>query len=74
MAECTQAVKGLKGGKTPGTDGLAADFYHVFWQDVTDLILNSLQYGFINGKSSTEQKRSVLRLLPKRGKDLTDLF
>ena len=73
LAECTQAVKGLKRGKTPGTDGLTADFYQVFWQDVKDLVLDSLQYGFINGKLSTEQKRSILRLLPKKGKDLTDI-
>ena len=73
LSECTQAVKGLKRGKTPGTDGLTADFYQVFWQDVKDLVLDSLQFGFINGRLSTEQKRSVLRLLPKKGKDLTDI-
>ena len=38
-----------------------------------DLVLDSLQFGFINGRLSTEQKRSVLRLLPKKGKDLTDI-
>ena len=52
---------------------MAADFYQVFWQDVKDFVLDSLQFGFINGRLSTEQKRSVLRLLPKKGKDLTDI-
>ena len=29
-----QNLKALKNGKTPGTDGINAEFYHFFWSDI----------------------------------------
>ena len=45
-AECLQALKGMKSGKTPGSDGLPVDFYNVFWNEISDCLLNTINYSY----------------------------
>ena len=40
-AECLQALKSMKSGKTPGSDGLPVEFYNVFWSEISDCLLNT---------------------------------
>ena len=54
-AECLQAVKNMESDKTPGTDGLPADFYKVFWNDISDYPVNSVT-----------QRRGIIELIPKK--------
>jgi len=35
--ECAEAVKSMDSNKTPGTDGLPAEFYKIFWKDISTL-------------------------------------
>ena len=35
VKECLEAVKSMESGKTPGTVGLSAEIYKVFWKDVS---------------------------------------
>ena len=44
-AECLKAFKDMQCNKTPGSDGLPADFYKVFWNDIADYFLKSINYG-----------------------------
>ena len=37
--ECLEAVKSMQLGKSPGTDGLPAEFYKVFWKDISPFLL-----------------------------------
>ena len=67
--ELLKAVKVMKNGKSPGTDGLTAEFYQFFWSDIKILLLNSLDFSLSNGKLSIEQRRGILSLLPKKEKD-----
>ena len=69
LDELSNAVKMLKNGKTPGTDGLTTDFYKCFWNDIKQIVFDSLKEGYVNKILSAEQRRSVLQLLPKKGKD-----
>ena len=32
--------------KTPGSDGLPADFYKVFWNNLADCLVNSINYAY----------------------------
>ena len=73
IGEMTASVKLLKRGKTPGSDGLTTDFYQFFWRDISDLVYESIEIAYISGRLSTEQRRSIITLLPKANKDLTDL-
>ena len=67
--ECGLALQELKNGKSPGTDGLTNEFYKFFWKDIKHLILDSLNYALISGELSTDQKRGIITLIPKKGKN-----
>ena len=40
--ECLNSLKTMALHKTPGTDGLPAEFYKVFWEDIEGYLLNAL--------------------------------
>ena len=71
--ECEEAVKDMKNGKTPGSDGLTVEFYKIFWQDLKDAILNSFNQLFQINSLSEIQKQGLITLRPKSSKDLTNL-
>ena len=52
--------------KTPGSDGLPAEFYKVFWNDIADLLLKSLNYAHQTGELSVTQRRGIIKLIPKK--------
>ncbi len=60
----------MKNGKTPGTDGLSVEFYKIFWQSIKDLVFESFLYAYDIGELSIDQKRGILKLLPKKDKIL----
>ena len=64
--ECEQALKGMKNNKSPGYDGLTVEFYKTFWQDLSDLMINSFNESFHDGKLSEMQNTSVLSLIHKK--------
>ena len=70
--ECENVVKQLKNNKAPGSDGLTAEFYKAFWYDVKDLLITSINEGFVKKELSFTQKRGIITLLYKKG-DKTNL-
>ncbi len=62
--EILNSMKQLTNGKTPGTDGLSADFYNYFWIDIKHLLTNCILYVMKKGELSIEQKRGIITLLP----------
>jgi len=73
LIECTEALKNMKANKSPGTDGITVEFYQYFWNDISDLVLNSIRTAYLKKVLSCDQKRGVIRLIPKKDKDLTDV-
>jgi len=71
--ECSKALSKMKINKSPGTDGLTVEFYRFFWNNIKSLVLDSYHTALINNSLSSEQKRGVLRLIPKKGKDLVNI-
>ena len=67
--ELLLSIKAMKNNKSPGTDGLTAEFYKFFWNDLKELLLNSLQYALDNNQLSIEQKRGIITLIPKKDKN-----
>jgi hypothetical protein len=51
------AIRTFKNGKSPGTDGLPAEFYKIFWNDVIDLVIDSYQYTYDLNEMSISQRR-----------------
>ena len=70
MEEILNSLKDLPNNKTPGSDGLTTNFYKFFWIDIKEHVFNSFMYAFENGSLSIEQKRGILNIIPKKGKDL----
>ena len=52
--------------KTPGTDGLPAEFYKVFWEDIEGYLLNALNGAYEKRCLSISQRRGLITLLPKK--------
>ena len=58
--------KELPKNKTPGTDGLTAEFYIFFWDKLSKFLVNSFNSGFQKGELSISQRQSIIRLIPKK--------
>ena len=64
-----KSLKAFKNGKTPGTDGLNAEFYKFFWPDIKQFFLASINYSLEHGTLSIALRRAIISLLPKGDKD-----
>ena len=66
--ECYQALKDMDNGKTPGSDGLTSEVYKIFWEDIKQDVVASINYGFHKGQLSICQRRGIITLVPKKDK------
>ena len=71
--ECLEAVKLLESGKSPGTDGLPAEFYNIFWNDISPYLVSSLNSSYQKGTLAITQRRGIISLIPKKDKALDEL-
>ena len=71
--ECSEALKSMESDKSPGTDGLPAEFYKVFWGDVSPFLVSCLNKSYQKGKLAITQRRGVISLIPKKDKSLQEL-
>ena len=67
--ECKKAIDSMPNNKSPGTDGLTAEFYKYFWEDIKKLVMESFNCAFSKGVLSIEQRRGIISLIPKKDKD-----
>ena len=72
-AELLATLKSTRNNKSPGSDGFPAEFYKVFWIDCKQYLLEALNLAYRIGLLSVTQRHSIITLLPKREKDLTEL-
>ena len=63
----------MESGKSPGTDGLPAEFYKVFWKDVSAFLISSLNRSHQKGNLAITQRRGIISLIPKKDKALNEL-
>ena len=68
-AECFKALQTFKNGKSPGNDGLTAEFYEAFWPTLGYLLVDSLNSSFEKGELANSQKHFIIRLIEKKNKD-----
>lgn len=67
--ECVKALDSFENGKTPGNDGIPAEFYKTFWSSVGELMTDSFNCSFDAGEMSNSQKEAIITLIDKKGKD-----
>ena len=67
VEECREALNGMDTGKSPGMDGLTAEFYIAFWAVLGSDLVEVLNYGFQHAQLSVCQHRGLLSLIFKKG-------
>ena len=69
LNELYNSLKTFGKNKSPGNDGLTAEFFILFWDDMGILLLESLSESFIKEELSTSQRQAIITLIDKKGKD-----
>ena len=64
--ELFSALKSLQTGKSPGSDGLPAELYIAFWEDLGDVLTLVLNECNRRGSLTDSQRGGLLRLVFKR--------
>ena len=62
----------MESGKSPGTDGLPAEFYKVFWKDVSTFLISFLNRSYQKGNLAITERRGIISLIPKKDKALNE--
>ena len=65
VAECLKAVQGMAKSKTPGLDGLPAEFYLAFWSVLGSDLVDVLNCAFRVGFLSVSQRCGLINLVFK---------
>ena len=65
LDEMLAALKNMKGGKAPGSDGFSVEFFKFFWGDLKFFQLRSLNYCINHSKLSEQMKTGIITLIPK---------
>lgn len=65
--EILNAIKSFSNDKSPGLDGLPAEFYKHFWNELKPYFLRMVQTVFDNGTLSRSQRQGLITLLYKKG-------
>ena len=70
VEELYKSLTLMRTGRSPGPDGLTCEFYLQFWDRIGKLVHDSLSISLHYGHLSFSQRRGLVRLIPKKGKDL----
>ena len=73
MLELTAALKSMKKGKSPGSNGFTASFFKHFWDYLGIFLFRSLQQSITEGSFSQTLREAMITLIPKTGKPLDTL-
>ena len=69
--ECLEGLKTMETRKTPGSDGLPAEFYKVLWNDKCKTLLGELKFWYGTGHFSITQRRGINKTNPQGRKTQT---
>ena len=69
LNELTTAIKELKINKTPGCDGIAAEFYKEYWTELEPIIFPMYKEVEKESKFGPSARRGIISLIPKKNKD-----
>ena len=67
-SECLESLKLMESKKSPGSDGLPAEFYKVFRNDINQYLLNALNSAYTKRLLSITQRRGLITLIPIENK------
>lgn len=70
IEELDLAVQKLKPNKSPGPDGLTANFYKFFWNDIKLLLFNAFVESIEEESLAPTMYQGLITLIPKPDKDM----
>ena len=65
--ECHKALTNMKSDKSPGSDGLPAEFYNFFWDEIGEALVEVLNFCFTIGLLTESMRSAIISLLYKKG-------
>jgi hypothetical protein len=72
--ECWSALIGMDNNKSPGSDGLPAEFYKLFFSLFGDAFVEFINYCFDQGQLAPSQKLGIISLICKVPKEADNLL
>ena len=54
----------MSNNKSPGTDGFTSEFFKVFWKQIGNFIVRSINFGDTKGELSVTQKQGAIISIP----------
>lgn len=74
LVELSLAIDSIKGGKTPGPDGLPIEVYKMFKHRLMPALIEMFKDAFRNGILPASLRGALITLLPKPGENqITDV-
>ena len=73
LAECYESLKSFKPNKSPGLDGLPAEFYLAFSTEIGPKLVERVNFCKNKGQLSLSQRRGMITLLEKKENDSTKI-
>ena len=67
LDECKETVMDMKHNKSPGLDGLPAEFYQCFWDQLSELYFEMLTEIFRMNEMTLSQRLAILSLIHQKG-------
>ena len=69
LEECEIILNSFKENKSPGSDGIPIEFYKRFWNVIKKPFIECVNESFEKSEISNTQKKAIITLIEKRGKD-----
>ena len=67
-SEVLTSLKNMKNYKSPGSDGFTAEFFKLFWMDIGNFIVRSINYSYSIKEMSCVQRLGIITCIPKSNK------
>ena len=71
LEEIKLILDSFQKNKSPGSDGIPIEFYKICWTLISDSFLECIKESFKYGEMSCSQRKAVITLIDKQGKDRT---